>query len=57
MDKTNNHLHLLDRIKKLDVITIEKMSPETMRRVTDGFDESLVKNIIHVVAFSWKISS
>lgn len=42
-----NHLHLLDRIKELDVNTIEKMSPETMNRVTSGFDESLVRNIIY----------
>ena len=48
MDKTNNHLHLLDRIKKLDVITIEKMSSETMRRVTDGFDESLIRNMLYI---------
>lgn len=47
MDRTNNHLHLLERIKKLNVYTIERMSPETMRRVTDGFDESLVRNVIY----------
>lgn len=43
-----NHLYLLDRIKKLTVCTIERMSPETMRRVTDGFDESLVKNVVYI---------
>ena len=43
-----NHLFLLDRIKKLDIATIEKMSPEIMARLTDGFNESLVKNVIYV---------
>lgn len=42
-----NHLLLLDRIKKLDIATIEKMSPEVMARLTDGFNESLVKNVLY----------
>lgn len=43
-----NHLQLLDRIKKLDIATIEKMSPEVMARLTDGFDESLVRNVLYI---------
>lgn len=43
-----NHLHLLDRIKKLDIATIEKMSPEVMARLTNGFDESLVRNVLYI---------
>lgn len=47
MDRTKKHLHLLDRIKNLDLYAIENMSPETMMRVTDGFEESLVRNVIY----------
>lgn len=43
-----NHLHLLDRIKKLDIATLEKMSPEVMARLTNGFDESLVRNVLYI---------
>ena len=43
-----NHLHLLDRIKNLSVSIIENMSSDAMAMITDGFDESLVRNVLYV---------
>lgn len=48
MDRTNKHLHLLDKIKNLNVSLIENMSSDVMAMVTDCFDESLVKNVVYV---------
>ena len=42
-----NHLNLLDRIKTLDIATVERMSPEVLAKLTDGFDESLVRNVLY----------
>lgn len=44
----NNNLHLLDRIKNLDVSTIENMSPDVMAIITDNFNESLVRNVLYI---------
>ena len=44
----NNHLHLLDRIKNLNVSTIENMSFDVMAMITDNFNESLVRNILYI---------
>ena len=38
---------LLERIKNLDVQTIENISPEVMARLTNNFDEQLVKNMLY----------
>lgn len=43
-----NHLDLIDKIRKLDVWSAEKMSPESMAVLTNKFDESLVKDVIYV---------
>lgn len=43
-----DHLHLSDRIKKLDIATIEKMSPEVMAMLTDSFNESLVRKVLYI---------
>lgn len=48
MDRTNKHLHLLDKIKNLNVSLIENMSSDVMAMVTDCFDESLVRNVVYV---------
>ena len=45
---SNKHLHLLDRIKNLNVSLIENMSPDVMAMMTDRFDESLVRNVLYV---------
>lgn len=44
----NNHLHLLDRIKNLNVSLIKNMSPDVMVMMTDRFNESLVRNVLYV---------
>lgn len=38
---------LLERIKKLDEQIIEKMSPDVMARLTNNFDELLVRNLLY----------
>ena len=43
-----NHLHLLDRIRNLSVSIIENMSSDAMAMMTDGFNESLVRNVLYV---------
>lgn len=43
-----NHLHLLDRIKNLDLSLIKNMSSDVMVMMTDRFDESLVRNVLYV---------
>lgn len=45
---SNNHLHLLDRIRNLSVSIIENMSSDAMAMMTDGFNESLVRNVLYV---------
>jgi len=42
-----NHLHLLDRIKNLNVSIIENMSYDAMAMMTDRFNESLVRNVLY----------
>ena len=43
-----NHLYLLDRIKNLNVSLIKDMSSDVMLMMTDGYDESLVRNVLCV---------
>lgn len=43
-----NHLKLLDRIKLLNFSRIMAMSPDVMAMLTDGFDESLVRNVVYI---------
>lgn len=45
---SNNHLHLLDRIKNINVSIIEDMSYDAMAMITDGFNESLVRNVVYI---------
>lgn len=45
---SNNHLYLLDRIKNLNVSLIKDMSSDVMLMMTDGYDESLVRNVLCV---------
>lgn len=47
MGRNKTHLDLLDRIKNLDVYDIDSLSPDVIARVTDDFDESLVRNLIY----------
>lgn len=42
------HEALLERIKRLDVEIIEKMSPESMARLTNNFEELLVRNMLYI---------
>jgi len=41
---------LLERIKNLDVMTIKDMSADVMARLTNNFDEQLVKNILYTAS-------
>ena len=43
-----DHDALIERIMKLDLQTLEAMSPEVMARLTNRFDESLVRKLLYV---------
>lgn len=47
MGNNKDYSHLLDRIRRLDVSTIESMSPDVMANLTDGFKELLIKELLY----------
>ncbi len=48
------HNDLLERIKRLDVQTIGKMSPESIARLTHNFDELLVRNMLYTATTNYE---
>lgn len=44
---------LIERLEKLDVETIEKMSPEVIARLTHNFEEFLVRNMLYIATTNY----
>lgn len=49
-----DHEALIERIKRLDLPTFEVMSPEVLARLTDRFDESLVRNVLYITTTNYE---
>ena len=47
MKSNKDYSHLLDRIRKLNASIIVSMSPEVIAKLTDGFTESLVREMLY----------
>jgi len=47
MESNKNYSHLLERIKGLNATIIERMSPDVMANLTDGFEEQLVREMLY----------
>ena len=47
MESNKDYSHLLERIKGLNATIIERMSPDVMANLTDGFEEQLVREMLY----------
>lgn len=54
MESNKNYSHLLERIKGLNATIIERMSPDVMANLTDGFKEQLVREMLYTTHINYE---